>query len=262
MLQNSGISLTTFGLGSDYDEELMRGLADNGGGAYYFIENGGDIDHFVSRAINGLIGLVASQARLVVRGKNTGMVTKIWGQEDDRLVSGAQLGDLKESNTRQVLVRLEVSPKSESNEVEEVMSYSLQFHSLIPGGNAPEQTQELSGSVKLRYTTNEKLYQDSVSPEVEVVLTIQTTAEQAKLVLEQLEKGKVEEALQTHQANLSQLQRVQHSDQTGQVSRMMNNIQSTIQTIQTDGADSKSKKKVHHGMYMQRRCSMDYTNAY
>ncbi len=35
-----GIGLTTVGVGSDFDVELMRGLAENGAGNYYFLEDG------------------------------------------------------------------------------------------------------------------------------------------------------------------------------------------------------------------------------
>ncbi|MBL0219709.1 MAG: VWA domain-containing protein [Myxococcales bacterium] len=35
-----GIGLTTIGVGSDFDVELMRGLAENGAGNYYFLEDG------------------------------------------------------------------------------------------------------------------------------------------------------------------------------------------------------------------------------
>ncbi len=35
-----GIGLTTIGVGNDFDVELMRGLAENGAGNYYFLEDG------------------------------------------------------------------------------------------------------------------------------------------------------------------------------------------------------------------------------
>jgi Ca-activated chloride channel family protein len=35
-----GIGLTTIGVGSDFDVDLMRGLAENGAGNYYFLEDG------------------------------------------------------------------------------------------------------------------------------------------------------------------------------------------------------------------------------
>ncbi|CAN5920440.1 hypothetical protein BH11MYX3_BH11MYX3_18050 [soil metagenome] len=35
-----GIGLTTIGVGTDFDVELMRGLAENGAGNYYFLEDG------------------------------------------------------------------------------------------------------------------------------------------------------------------------------------------------------------------------------
>lgn len=51
-----GIGLTTIGVGQDFDVELMRGLAENGAGNYYFLEDGAaagevfteELDYFMS----------------------------------------------------------------------------------------------------------------------------------------------------------------------------------------------------------------------
>ena len=51
-----GIGLTTIGVGNDFDVDLMRGLAENGAGNYYFLEDGGaasevfteELDFFMS----------------------------------------------------------------------------------------------------------------------------------------------------------------------------------------------------------------------
>ncbi len=51
-----GIGLTTIGVGADFDVELMRGLAENGAGNYYFLEDGAaasevfteEVDFFMS----------------------------------------------------------------------------------------------------------------------------------------------------------------------------------------------------------------------
>eukprot|EP01130_Rhizamoeba_saxonica_P006203 TRINITY_DN2464_c2_g1_i2.p1 TRINITY_DN2464_c2_g1~~TRINITY_DN2464_c2_g1_i2.p1 ORF type:complete len:348 (-),score=89.48 TRINITY_DN2464_c2_g1_i2:690-1733(-) len=46
------ILISAFGLGSDFDEELMRGIAECGRGVYFYIEGSGAINNFVKHAID------------------------------------------------------------------------------------------------------------------------------------------------------------------------------------------------------------------
>lgn len=51
-----GIITTTIGLGADYNEDLMTGIADNGGGNYYFVEKSEEI----AATLNDELGQMAS----------------------------------------------------------------------------------------------------------------------------------------------------------------------------------------------------------
>lgn len=51
-----GIVTTTIGLGADYNEDLMTGIADNGGGNYYFVEKSEEI----AATLNDELGQMAS----------------------------------------------------------------------------------------------------------------------------------------------------------------------------------------------------------
>jgi len=54
------ISLTTMGVGLDYNENLMVGLAEYGGGSYYFIEHPRSIAHILNKEFNSLSSILAS----------------------------------------------------------------------------------------------------------------------------------------------------------------------------------------------------------
>ncbi|HEX8941289.1 MAG TPA: VWA domain-containing protein, partial [Candidatus Limnocylindrales bacterium] len=63
-LRARGISTTTFGVGADFDETLLQGMADAGGGHFYFIESAGQIADFVTSEVGEALEVVARDAAL------------------------------------------------------------------------------------------------------------------------------------------------------------------------------------------------------
>lgn len=59
-----GITTTTFGIGADFDEPLMRGIAEAGKGRYTFLATAPDIPRLVSKSIHDLLKLYGLQAKV------------------------------------------------------------------------------------------------------------------------------------------------------------------------------------------------------
>ena len=108
-LSDAGITTTTFGIGADFDEPLMRGIAEAGKGRYTFLATAPDIPRLVSKSIHDLLKLYGCDAVLDVRGGAHTVVDKVYGSEaDDEDVNAAastgllHLGDLHAENERMV----------------------------------------------------------------------------------------------------------------------------------------------------------------
>ena len=65
-MQEARIATSTFGVGEDYDEFLMRSLAEQGGGHYYFIANAREIPGFFQRELGEMATVVARRTTLTV----------------------------------------------------------------------------------------------------------------------------------------------------------------------------------------------------
>lgn len=59
-----GISVSTFGVGLDYNETLMTDMAESGAGNYYFIDKADKMAAMFDTELNGLANLVAQNAEL------------------------------------------------------------------------------------------------------------------------------------------------------------------------------------------------------
>ncbi len=60
----SGIGLTTIGVGDSFDVELMRGLAENGAGNYYFLEDGAAADEVFTEELDTFMTPIALDIQL------------------------------------------------------------------------------------------------------------------------------------------------------------------------------------------------------
>ena len=63
-LKNSeeGISISSFGVGADFNEDLMTNLSEYGTGNYYFIDNADKIPEIFAKELKGLLSVVAQNA--------------------------------------------------------------------------------------------------------------------------------------------------------------------------------------------------------
>ncbi|MDQ3276806.1 MAG: VWA domain-containing protein [Bacteroidota bacterium] len=59
-----GISISTFGVGLDYNETLMTDIAENGAGNYYFIDRADKMSAIFDKELYGLLNVVAQNAEL------------------------------------------------------------------------------------------------------------------------------------------------------------------------------------------------------
>lgn len=64
--REDGIGLSTFGVGADYNEDLMTMLAEHGGGNYYFIDSADKIPTFFASELQGLLAVVAQRVQVKI----------------------------------------------------------------------------------------------------------------------------------------------------------------------------------------------------
>ncbi len=58
-LRARGVSTSTFGVGNDFDESLLQSMAASGGGAFYYIENAGQIRDLIASEVGEALQIVA-----------------------------------------------------------------------------------------------------------------------------------------------------------------------------------------------------------
>ena len=107
-LRERGVSTSTFGVGADFDERLLQGMADAGGGHFYFIETPVQIRDYMTSEVGESLDVVARDVSLEV-GVPEGVRVELLSALESRFVDAhaeIRLNDLVSEQRQAVVVRL------------------------------------------------------------------------------------------------------------------------------------------------------------
>src|ERR1043165_7034278 len=106
-----GVSISTVGVGLDFDEVTMRRLAEVGRGSYYFVEDTVALSAMFSRELGSLAKTVASEVRLVATPAPGVRIEEAYGYPMTRSGDSGvvPIADLRAGDTRKVVFRVTIA---------------------------------------------------------------------------------------------------------------------------------------------------------
>lgn len=112
--KKDGITISTFGVGNDFNENLMTEIADYGKGNYYYIQNSSDIPEIFASEMKGIRNLVGQGTKMKVKFPVKYLtLNKVFGYpyeiEGDNIV--IDFKDVFSEQTKGVLIKFNVTRK-------------------------------------------------------------------------------------------------------------------------------------------------------
>lgn len=138
----SGITTTTIGFGADYDEDLLRGMAEAGGGRTWYVEHPDQAPGVFEEEIEGLLHLAAQNVRVRVRTPGAARFRALRHDYPVAHVPGGvdvAVGELYALEPRLVLLEFELSGWHPGEEIE-VATIEVAGAVLLEGGGVEERT--------------------------------------------------------------------------------------------------------------------------
>jgi Ca-activated chloride channel family protein len=182
------ISLTTMGVGLDYNENLMVGLAEHGGGNYYFIEHSRSIAHILNREFDALSGILAQNATIEIKlGKGVRLIDVIgyeWNQEGEGCKIA--LGDLPSDMTSEMTLELQV-PSGTGN-------LSLASGALTYESDKISASEHPSFETTIAYTDRPEVVEERRDMDVQAKADVAASTRKVEKAMEMLDEGKGEDA--------------------------------------------------------------------
>ncbi len=130
-----GVVTTTFGVGEDFDEQLLKQIADQSGGNFYFIANPDQIPQFFTEEIGELLSLVAQNLTLEIEFINGVEIKHIYTdyvkEKETKTSLKLKLDDAYAEDQKAIIFELDFPVVHEVGEYE-IAKVKLDYRQLIP----------------------------------------------------------------------------------------------------------------------------------
>jgi Ca-activated chloride channel homolog len=106
-LRQRGVSTSTFGVGADFDERLLRDMSHEGGGNFYFLENARQIPDLITSELGEALEVVMPRAVIemeIPRGGDAEVLNQFRSSTGDNMLR-VELADIVSSQEVELIVR-------------------------------------------------------------------------------------------------------------------------------------------------------------
>jgi len=187
----NGISISTFGVGADFNEDMMTNLAEYGSGNYYFIDNADKIPEIFAQELKGLLSVVAQNTQLEINYPSTYLkLAKLYGyphKEDEKGKIQVSFKDVFSEETKAVLLKFDIV---QTPDTPISFSSSVTFDDAM--GNYNRET--INNEIELQITDDSELYKANSNKEVEKNILLFEANEEMEKALALVDNSKYDDA--------------------------------------------------------------------
>jgi Ca-activated chloride channel family protein len=242
------ISLTTIGVGLEYNENLMVSLSEGGGGNYYFLESARNLASVFRKEFNLLSCLVAQNASIELTFGKGVRVRDVIGceNEGERDRHTIRIGDLYGGECREFTVELDVPPgRGYFTVATGVVRYAAER-----GGSLCSKPM----SVAVRYTSELAEVERNRDWTTQARAEVAASTRKVEEALQSFDQGRKDEALKTLQAAQAAIVNSPAAAQGGQAGAVLRDQEAKLKEYSSalqhaEGDGSRAKKSVQYENY-------------
>lgn len=184
-LMKERIAVTTIGVGTDYNEDLMTRLAQNSDGNTYFVESSRDLPRIFSAELGDVLSVFARDVILDIEILGGGRPIRIIGRDgrvDDRHVE-LRLNNLYGGQEKYVLVEVEVPAGTERDDFK-LATARCSYYNLFS-----RRSEKSEAGTTVRFSPRESDVSKSVNIAVQKDILVNAMAEAKDEAIRQADKG-------------------------------------------------------------------------
>ncbi|MDY6881819.1 MAG: VWA domain-containing protein [Desulfatiglans sp.] len=210
-LLKEGISVTTVGVGTDYNEDLMTRLSEKSDGNSYFVESAGDLSRIFAAELGDVLNVVAKRVHLIIDCPDGVRPVSIIGR-DGRIRQGRvefTLNQLYGGQEKFALVQVEIAGRKAGEDM-------LVADARVSYENMLTQKSEVSyGQVKARFSEEEEKVKESTNITVQRDYELNVNAAAQERAISLSDKGKRKEAVHELKKSSARLKAIgeEHRDE-------------------------------------------------
>ena len=191
-LIKEGISVTTVGVGTDYNEDLMAGLAEASDGNTYFVESERDLPRIFTAELGDVLSVVAQEIDLTIQCPPGVRPLKVIGRKG-RIRNGQvefTLNQIYGNQEKFALVEVEING-ARPGETKEIVSVQARYRNALT-----RQRETADSRLMAAFTANQVEVDDSVNVEVKKDYYINRRAKAQEEAIKLFDEGRPAEAVQ------------------------------------------------------------------
>ncbi|MFX0085902.1 MAG: VWA domain-containing protein [Candidatus Hodarchaeota archaeon] len=248
-IYEGGIGISTFGVGDDFDEDLMVDIADNGGGHFYFIQTADDIPKYIEQEFSGLLTTTAYNIEVEWENLDVKLRRVLGIPYQDRYSNNIRLGDLRSGNEILVILDIDIPPSSDREKRKEILKFKIKW---IPrkGSVTPI---EAKIPCTITYTTDETFLSIEDEHVIENVHLLETAFIQYE-VMRMADRGDFKGALRVMEVMQEKLKT--QVAQTGSINLQRLHQQNALmmdEVLNVEKYDRVTRKQLRSSMYELRK---------
>ncbi len=197
-----GVSVTTLGLGRDYDEDLMESIAENGAGRYYYVENPVQMSRIFAEELKLLYQTVAKNAVLRFKWDQGVTAVDVFGKEQPQNLheNAIEIEDIYAGESRSMLIKASFSP----SQLGPVALGDVEISYIDAESGDP---QAVLVPIKVDVSTDSGVVEQRRNKDVAVEVSLAVAEKQHKKAVALFESGKYDDADKAMETLYGELER-------------------------------------------------------
>jgi len=248
-MKKAGVTVTTLGVGDDFDEDLLTKIAEQSGGNYYFIESTDHIPQLFAQELESLLSVAAQDVKVSFRCGDAVQVTKVWNYQPsgDRTVE-IGLPDLFSADHKLIVLELQVRASGMGTVPLGTVSVSYD--------DAGEKLEYVSFGMDLHVeaTRNPEMLDLPEEPEVLVQVELNKTAEAREEAIRLADEGDFRQAsaiMQERHQFMASMPCKSEAMSTELAEELLK-VSESVQMFESRSYDANSRKKMSYQNYQRR----------
>ncbi|MDL2215180.1 VWA domain-containing protein [Dysgonomonas sp. OttesenSCG-928-M03] len=239
--QEEGIALSTFGLGAEYDEDLLTQMAESGRGNYYYIDKADKIPEIFAKELDGLLNVVAQNTTISIELPSGVECEKVYGythtQEGRKII--VALNDIFSKEDKVFLLKLKLNSDNREKiefPVELIYTDADNFASNTAKKN-----------LTIQVTTDRGLVAKHKNKKVEELIALFEATDTFDLILSDVDKNDYDTAKKKATSAISRLKEVQKDIPSEDLQKQEQKMQEYL-----DGIDEMKDMEREEKMILQK----------
>lgn len=240
-LAREGISVTTIGVGEEFDEDLLKQMAELSGGEFYFTETGSELTEIFSDQIQRWGNIVAEDVELKIRFRNSVRPEEILGRDGE--ISGREvrvgLGHLVHNEHPFVLVSAHLPGHLSFLDQMIIADAELSY---VPVDQETRQPVTVEASARTRFVDTMPLVWKSFNFDVVYSVIAHDIAESMREAIGFADEGEIERAVRELEGTYKDLRSLNYDLEDSVIELFMEELKQLIESLQSRGLNRIDRK--------------------